>query len=122
MRAEALKARAVAADIPCDHHGEHGRHASRLPSLSIYSRLANVCRPFALLVFQLPESPQQRVHSPTFHIDTDTARPACLHLGTFPNRSFSRFFDGAIPGMLADAMRRRIDLAAQGNCLISKDS
>ncbi|SOY71447.1 hypothetical protein CBM2586_B130250 [Cupriavidus phytorum] len=63
-----------------------------------------------------------RVDSPTFHIDTDTEGPPCLHLGTFPNRSFSRFFDGAIPGMLADAVRWPIYEPPQGNCLISKDS
>ncbi|SPA01859.1 hypothetical protein CBM2626_B130048 [Cupriavidus taiwanensis] len=65
---------------------------------------------------------QARVDSPTFHIDTDTAGHPCLHLGTFPNRSFSRFFNGAIPGMLADAVRWPIYHPPQGNCLIFKDS
>ncbi|SPD59607.1 protein of unknown function (plasmid) [Cupriavidus neocaledonicus] len=62
------------------------------------------------------------MEAPTFHIDTDTARHPCLHLGTFPNRSFSRFFDGAIPGILAVAVRWPIHDPSQGNCLISKDS
>ncbi|SPA43012.1 protein of unknown function [Cupriavidus taiwanensis] len=46
-----------------------------------------------------------RVDPRPFHMDTYTRRPPCLHLGTFPNRSFSRFFNGEIPGMLAVAVR-----------------